>query len=55
MASLILLGGDATILNLYFTGGMYLEIGILIGICVRIYILYLLVGLIKNPFFTYLG
>ena len=49
IASLILIAGEGAILPLYFTNVIYLELGALIGICVGIYVFYLLLGLCCNP------
>lgn len=55
IATLILIAGEGTILPLYFTGVIDIELGALIGICIGIYLFYLCLGLCCNPLLSYLG
>jgi len=54
-ASIILFVGIPVIVALTLTGKIEISIGGLIGICAGIYALYLMVGLICNPLFSYLS
>lgn len=54
-ATILLLGGEATGLILYFKSDVDLSTDALIGICVGSYLLYLIVGLCCNPLREYLS
>lgn len=54
IASFILVVGLSTVLGLYFGGIFDIEMGGLIGICVGIYLFYLILGLCANPLLAYL-
>lgn len=55
IASVLLIAGLGTILALFFVGVIQLDIGALIGICVGIYLFYLLLSLCCNPTLSYLS
>ena len=52
-ATFFLVAGEATFLSLYFTGVLDVDIGGLIGICVGVYVFYLMLALCCNPLFSY--
>lgn len=54
-STIILFGGIITVLALYLTDNIEITYEALIGICVGIYVFYLMLGLICNPLFSYLN
>lgn len=55
MATIILVVGIVTFVILYINGNIDVTEGGIIGICVGIYLFYLLLALACNPLFGYLG
>lgn len=53
-ANFIFLSGLSTVLALYFTQVMVVSPGALAGICVGIYLFYLLLAMCSNPLLSYL-
>lgn len=55
ISTIILFGGIITFVALYFTQQIELSPAGIGGICAGFYVFYLLLGLVCNPLFSYLG
>lgn len=53
-ATFVLVIGISVVVSLSVVGTIQISVGGLVGICVGIYLLYLLIGFICNPLFSYL-